>query len=65
MLSAPRRRRRIGVDPVRLNELRERRVREVEGEGARGPIDSGLGVRIQVGGGVCVWGGGGGVLAPR
>eukprot|EP00887_Chlorella_sp_A99_P003288 scaffold9.g3288.t1 len=49
MIGAPRRRQRIGVDPARLHELRERRVREVDGEGARGPVDSGLGVRIQGG----------------
>ncbi|KAL4436108.1 hypothetical protein ABPG77_005556 [Micractinium sp. CCAP 211/92] len=46
------RRRRVGIDPTHLTAIRERRIKEVDGDDAevpRGPIDSGLGVRIQGG----------------
>ncbi|KAL4422435.1 hypothetical protein ABPG75_008632 [Micractinium tetrahymenae] len=46
------RRRRVGIEPTQLCAIRERRIKEVDGEEAevpRGPIDSGLGVRIQGG----------------
>ncbi|KAL4855053.1 Cell division cycle-associated 7-like protein [Chlorella vulgaris] len=52
LLASRRRRRRVGMDPTALGAIRERRIREVDGEDAdvpRGPFDSGRGVRIQGG----------------
>ena len=49
LLDLPKRRR-VNMDPARLAALREERAKEAGEEvPARGPFDSGRGVRIQVG----------------